>query len=53
MNWPAVGLEPLAIVFSLTYALLMWSYVIFILNPLFSAHSFKQRLGVLRFSVDI
>jgi hypothetical protein len=28
MVWPVVGLEPLAIVFSLTYALLMWSYVI-------------------------
>ena len=27
MRWPAIGLEPLAIVFSLTYALLMWSYV--------------------------
>ncbi|KAH8995341.1 hypothetical protein EDB92DRAFT_196891 [Lactarius akahatsu] len=25
MKWPVVGLEPLAIVFSLTYALLMWS----------------------------
>ncbi|KAI9459419.1 hypothetical protein BJY52DRAFT_1223044 [Lactarius psammicola] len=25
MNWPVVGLEPLAIIFSLTYALLMWS----------------------------
>jgi hypothetical protein len=52
MNWPGVGLEPLAIVFSLTYALLMWSYVIFILNPFSSAHSFKQRLGILRCSVD-
>ena len=30
MKWPVVGLEPLAIVFSLTYALLMWSYVIFV-----------------------
>ena len=28
MKWPFVGLEPLAIVFSLTYALLMWSYVL-------------------------
>ena len=28
-NWNQFGLEPLAIVFSLTYALLMWSYVIF------------------------
>jgi hypothetical protein len=27
MHWPVVGLEPLAITFSLTYALLMWSYV--------------------------
>ncbi|KAI9446012.1 hypothetical protein H4582DRAFT_521553 [Lactarius indigo] len=25
MKWPVVGLEPLAIAFSLTYALLMWS----------------------------
>jgi hypothetical protein len=31
MQWPTVGLEPLAIVFSLTYALLMWSYVICVL----------------------
>jgi hypothetical protein len=31
---PVVGLEPLAIVFSLTYALLMWSYVIFISSAL-------------------
>src|ERR1700761_5216150 len=30
MEWPQVGLEPLAIAFSLTYALLMWSYVIFL-----------------------
>ncbi|KAI9446149.1 hypothetical protein H4582DRAFT_2069488 [Lactarius indigo] len=29
---PWFGLEPLAIVFSLTYALLMWSYVIFVLT---------------------
>ncbi|KAH8995470.1 hypothetical protein EDB92DRAFT_1847230 [Lactarius akahatsu] len=26
MKWPVVGLEPLAIAFSLTYALLMWSF---------------------------
>ena len=32
-NWKQLGLEPLAIVFSLTYALLMWSYVIFALLP--------------------
>lgn len=32
MQWRAVGLEPLAIVFSLTYALLMWSYVICVLD---------------------
>ncbi|KAH9162671.1 hypothetical protein EDB89DRAFT_1860659, partial [Lactarius sanguifluus] len=35
MNWPVVGLEPLAIVFSLTYALLLWSYVIFMHIGLF------------------
>ncbi|KAI9443664.1 hypothetical protein BJY52DRAFT_447779 [Lactarius psammicola] len=29
MKWPWVGLEPLAIVFSLTYALLMWSVLVF------------------------
>ena len=29
-SWSAFGPEPLAIAFSLTYALLMWSYVIFI-----------------------
>jgi hypothetical protein len=29
-SWNQFGLEPLAIVFSLTYALLMWSYVIFV-----------------------
>ena len=33
MTKPVFGLEPLAIVFSLTYALLMWSYVIFVLMP--------------------
>lgn len=34
MKLPVVGLEPLAIVFSLNYALLMWSYVIFISSVL-------------------
>ena len=29
-SWSAFGPEPLAITFSLTYALLMWSYAIFI-----------------------
>ena len=54
MNWPVVGLEPLAIVFSLTYALLMWSYVIFVLiSYTFVADSFKQRMGVLRCSDGI
>ncbi|KAI9459414.1 hypothetical protein BJY52DRAFT_1118855, partial [Lactarius psammicola] len=55
MNWRVVGLEPLAIVFSLTYALLMWSYVFCpnVLDPLYNTHSFKQCLGVLYCSVDI
>ena len=55
MHWRAVGLEPLAIVFSLTYALLMWSYVIYVLifDILYGADSLKQRLGVLHCSCDI
>jgi hypothetical protein len=54
MNWPIVGLEPLAIAFSLTYALLMWSCVYFyILCPLNGTHMFKQRLELLHCSVDI
>ena len=50
-----VGLEPLAIVFSLTYALLMWSYVVFVIpsQTLCIVLILKQRLGVLRFPVDI
>ena len=46
MEWRWVGLEPLAIVFSLTYALLMWSYVTFQnLRPLYGAHFFNRAWG--------
>ncbi|KAH9168453.1 hypothetical protein EDB89DRAFT_2231812 [Lactarius sanguifluus] len=39
MKWPAVGFEPLAIVFSLTYALLMWSvWGFFVALLLFTFH---------------
>ena len=55
MEWPKVGLEPLAIIFSLPYALLMWSYVVFVIpsQTLCIVLILKQRLGVLRFPVDI
>ena len=55
MQWRAVGLEPLAIVYSLTYALLMWSYVIYVLifDLLYRPDSLKQRVGVLRCPCDI
>ncbi len=58
MEWRCAGLEPLAIIFSLTYALLMWSYVIlvllslalvFMLIDLYSAWGFFVALSIFTF----
>ncbi|KAH9046321.1 hypothetical protein EDB83DRAFT_2553734 [Lactarius deliciosus] len=47
MNWPIVGLEPLAIVFSLTYALLMWSaWGFFVALLIFSFQDTSMRIWI-------
>ncbi|KAI9446144.1 hypothetical protein H4582DRAFT_1843464 [Lactarius indigo] len=47
MNWPVVGLEPLAIVFSLTYALLMWSaWGFFVALLIFSFQDTSMRIWI-------
>ncbi|KAI9459417.1 hypothetical protein BJY52DRAFT_1265560 [Lactarius psammicola] len=47
MNWRVVGLEPLAIVFSLTYALLMWSaWGFFIALLIFSFQNTSMRIWI-------
>ncbi|KAH9071181.1 hypothetical protein EDB83DRAFT_320689 [Lactarius deliciosus] len=47
MSWPVVGLEPLAIVFSLTYALLMWSaWGFFVALLIFSFQDTSMRIWI-------
>jgi len=47
MEWPLVGLEPLAIVFSLTYALLMWSaWGFFVALLIFSFQNTSSRIWI-------
>jgi len=47
MKWPGVDLEPLAIVFSLTYALLMWSaWGFFVALLIFSFQNTSRRIWV-------
>ncbi|KAH9066339.1 hypothetical protein EDB87DRAFT_709511 [Lactarius vividus] len=47
MNWPVVGLEPLAIIFSLTYALLMWSaWGFFVALLIFSFQDTSMRIWI-------
>ncbi|KAH9025120.1 hypothetical protein EDB85DRAFT_244049 [Lactarius pseudohatsudake] len=47
MKWPVVGLEPLAIVFSLTYALLMWSaWGFFVALLIFSFQDTSMRIWI-------
>jgi len=47
MEWPAVGLEPLAIVFSLTYALLMWSaWGFFVALLIFSFQNTSKKIWI-------
>ncbi|KAF8274370.1 hypothetical protein EI94DRAFT_679057 [Lactarius quietus] len=49
MKWPVVGLEPLAIAFSLTYALLMWSVLSFFAALLM--FSFQDTSRIIRIPV--
>ncbi|KAI9443655.1 hypothetical protein BJY52DRAFT_1157174 [Lactarius psammicola] len=47
MNWRVVGLEPLAIAFSLTYALLMWSaWGFFVALLIFSFQNTSRRIWI-------
>jgi len=47
MNWRVVGLEPLAIVFSLNYALLMWSaWGFFVALLLFSFRNMPRDIWI-------
>ncbi|KAH9020473.1 hypothetical protein EDB85DRAFT_522627 [Lactarius pseudohatsudake] len=47
MSWPVVGLEPLAIIFSLTYALLMWSaWGFFVALLIFSFQDTSMRIWI-------
>jgi len=47
MNWPGVRLEPLAIVFSLTYALLMWSaWGFFVALLIFSFQNTSRKIWI-------
>ncbi|KAH9032507.1 hypothetical protein EDB84DRAFT_1490726 [Lactarius hengduanensis] len=47
MKWPVVGLEPLAIAFSLTYALLMWSvWGFFVALMIFSFQDTSRKIWI-------